>query len=181
VKRGVRVAGRCAALAVSLAALAACTNHDYYGTANVSGQEGDPRAQLDVNVGIWMAQGSAASAHIDLVGVGGTSYQGDVRSEDPTVLSIFHTPGDPGRYVFLGTYAGNGPNHTVVDIYVNGVAVRSTVATVETPSDDNFAPDAGESLADGGAEASADAGQDAQTEDAASEPQDGEADAGDGA
>jgi hypothetical protein len=130
-----------------LLALAACTNHDYYGQANVSDQAGDPSAQLDVNVGVWISEGSAASAHIDLVGVGGTAYAGDIVSMNPNVLGIFHTPGDPGKYVFLGTsstaigYEGK-PGYAEILISIDGVNVRSAVGIVEPPTSEDAGPDA---------------------------------------
>jgi hypothetical protein len=164
-----------------LMTLAACTNHDYYGQANVSDRAGDPSAQLDVNVGVWISEGSAASAHIDLVGVGGTAYAGDIVSMNPNVLGIFHTPGDPGKYVFLGTsstavgYQGK-PGYAEILISIDGVNVRSAVGIVEPPPSE-----------DAGADASTDAPIDADTGDGSgADAQDagdigdaGETDAGD--
>jgi hypothetical protein len=135
-------------LAVVAVATTQCTNHDYYGQANVSQVEGDPRAQLDVNDGVFVPEGSVASAHIDLVGVGGTAYAGDVVSMNPNVLGIFHTPGDPGKYVFLGTsssalgYEGK-PGQAEVVISIDGVVVRSTMAVVEPPAAEDAGTDAG--------------------------------------
>jgi hypothetical protein len=169
-RRAALVAGLLAALA-----LAACKNHDYYGQANVSDQAGDPRAQLDVNEGVWIPEGSAASAHIDLVGVDGTDYAGNVVSMNPNVLGIFHTPGDPGKYVFLGTsstaigYDGK-LGYAEILISIDGVNVRSAVGIVEPPSED------------AGTDASTDAevgdgsGPDAQDAGDADEPDAGDAD-----
>jgi hypothetical protein len=141
-------AGAIAVVALSLTSMTACKNHDYYGQANISEQAGDPRAELDVNVGVFIPEGSAASAHIDLVGVNGTAYAGDVVSLNPNVLGIFHTPGDPGKYVFLGTsssapgYEGK-PGYAEVVISIDGVAVRSTMAVVEPPPVEDAGADAG--------------------------------------
>ncbi len=133
-------------------ALVGCKNHDYYGQANVSEQAGDP-AMLDVDTGVWIQEGFAASAHIDLVGVNGTPYAGDVVSMNPNVLAIFHTPGDPGKYVFLATsssapgYEGK-PGYAEVVISIDGVPVRSTMAVVEPPPVEDAGVDAGADAAE---------------------------------
>jgi hypothetical protein len=140
-RRAALVAGLLAALA-----LAGCKNHDYYGQANLSEQAGDPRALLNVNEGVWIPEGSAASVHIDLVGVGGTDYAGNVVSMNPNVLGIFHTPGDPGKYVFLGTsstavgYQGKA-GYAEILISIDGVNVRSAVGIVEPPPSEDAGTD----------------------------------------
>jgi hypothetical protein len=170
---------RRAALVASLLAalaLAACTNHDYYGQANLSDQAGDPRALLDVNQGVWMPEGSAASVHIDLVGVGGTDYAGNIVSLNPDVLGIFHTAGDPGKYVFLGTsstaigYQGK-PGYAEILISIDGVNVRSAVGIVEPPASEDAGTDAATD-----AEAGDGGGADAQDGSDAGETDAGDAD-----
>jgi hypothetical protein len=127
------------AIAASFVTLTACGANPYYGTSALSEQAGDPTAQIDPNLGIRMAEGSAASAHIELDSQTGGTLTGDIRSQNTSVLEIMHAPHDGSTYVFLAKKAGLAE----VFIYTDGVAVRSLNAVVTAPAPSGESTDAG--------------------------------------
>ncbi len=164
------------AIAGAFGVLTACGAHPYYGTSVVSEQAGDSTAQIDPNVGIRMAEGSAASAHIEFDSQTGGTLSGDLQSQDPSVLTILHAPRDTSTYVFLARKSGLAE----VFVLTNGVAVRSLNAVVSAPeSQDAGATDAGDA-GDAGPETDAsDAGEETDAQDAGDETDAHDAAAGD--
>lgn len=140
-------------LAASLAALVSCGPNPYYGTSTVTEQGGDPTAEINPDLAIQIAEGSAANAHIVFNSLTGGTMNGDIQSQDPSVLTILHTPHDGNTYVFLGRKAGLAE----VVISTNGVEVRSLNAVVTAPPGDDDVFDAGTTDA-GDAGATSDAG-----------------------
>jgi hypothetical protein len=130
-----------ALLLVGLAALGAflggCKDGSY-GSADLSAQQGDMSASLNLNSAVQMNEGSASSIEVNLKAKDGDVFSGTVQSSDPTILQIATTPADTNRYVFLGVKAGA----TQVTIQGKGKTVASIPATVLAPPAFTL-PDAG--------------------------------------
>jgi hypothetical protein len=123
-------------LSVCLALATACNNNSY-ASAAVSGQTGDPAAILDFTSGISIPEGSAASAHVDLMSHSNqTLTGGNIQSADTTVLRVVHTATDSSGYVFLGVSAGT----TTVNVSVNGQQVQTVSAIVAAPPPSSVPP-----------------------------------------
>lgn len=160
------------AIGAAVVTLTACGAHPYYGTSVLSEQAGDPTAEIDPNIGIRMAEGSAASAHIEFDSQTGGTMTGDLQSQDSSVLTILHAPHDGNTFVFLAKKAG------LAEVYVltDGVAVRSMNAVVTAPPPFGPAEDAGTDAATD----SGDSGNEIDAADGGGETDAGETDAGDG-
>jgi hypothetical protein len=113
-----------------------CSNNGY-GSASVSAQTGDPSAVLDFAGAISIPEGSAASAHIDLMSQSNKVLTGgNIQSPNPSVLQIVGSSTDPSGYVFMGVSAGTA----TVQVTVNGQEVQTVVATVLPPPASSLPP-----------------------------------------
>jgi hypothetical protein len=104
-----------------------CSNGNY-GSAVITDVTGDPSARIDFHTGISVPEGSVVSANIQLVAVDGDDMTGSLESDDPNILEITQSAGNPNGYVFLGVSEGM----TTVLVMANGVQV-ATVSAVVTP------------------------------------------------
>lgn len=122
------------AMALAFALTQACSSR---GSSSVtaSGQLGDPAARIDFTGGITIPEGSAASAHVNVV-INGSSVIADIDSADPTVLRVVESASDPSGYVFLGVSAGT----TSVQVSADGHPVQTVSATVLGPPSTSLPP-----------------------------------------
>jgi hypothetical protein len=124
------------ALAVLVAIAPACSDNSY-SSASVTGQLGDSRAVLDFERGISIPEGSAASAHIELISHANKTLTGaGIQSLDPSVLAVVATVGDPSGYAFLGVRSGTA----TVEVLVNGRQVQTVSAIVQAPASSSLPP-----------------------------------------
>jgi hypothetical protein len=150
--------------------LPACTHDRSYAYAQATSPEGDPTAIIalgpDASI-VSLGEGSAASAHIQLVAKDGELISGSLQVTDPTMLSLQTATSDPQRYVFLGVRPGT----TNMTITVNGAVVAAIPATVIAPPP--FTPPAWLTGADDAGSAGTDGGDAGVPGDAASDSSDG--------
>jgi len=125
-----------AALAFALLTATGCSNNGYR-SASVSGQTGDPAAVLDFSSGISIPEGSAASAHIDLMSQSNKVLAGgNIQSPSSSILQIVGSSTDPSGYVLMGVSAGT----VSVQVTVNGEQVQTVFATVLAPPASSLPP-----------------------------------------
>jgi hypothetical protein len=124
--------GRFAPLAaiVPLLGLVACNGPDRsYAYGQATSIEGDTSAVINLaahGASIAIPEGSASSAHVQLIAKDGEKISGYLQVVDPTILSMQTATNDPQRYVFLGLKGGG----TALTISVNGVVAATIPATV---------------------------------------------------
>ncbi len=117
-------------------ALSACSGDKRLAYAKSSDPQGDTTATIDFapHGSIVIAEGSAVSVHVQLVGNDGTNISGDLTIDDPSTLLLETTPTDPQRYVFLGSKAGSTTLRFLVGGRVGGsVPVYVTAPVIYTP------------------------------------------------
>jgi hypothetical protein len=124
-------------VAAAALALAGCRDGSY-ARAEVTAQQGDTSATLDLYSGVAIDEGAATSAHVELRAHDSDVMTGDLVSADPTVLRIAHTPTDAKRFVFLGVRAGT----TRIEVTAGGERVAAVPVTVRAAAP-YAEPDAG--------------------------------------
>ena len=103
----------------------------------MTNQTGDPAAVVNLASRIFVPEGSAASAHIELISYSDNVLGGgNIQSTDPSILQVVASATDPSGYVFLGVSAGA----TSVQVTVNGQPVQTVNATVPWPPASSLPP-----------------------------------------
>jgi hypothetical protein len=127
----------CLACGFALAFAGAACRSNSFRSARVTNQTGDPVAVINLASMISVPEGSAASAHIELISYSDNVLGGgDIQSTDPSILQVVASATDPSGYVFLGVRAGA----TRVQVTVNGQPVQTVNATVPGPPASSLPP-----------------------------------------